>query len=190
MKRFSLGLLSGLVAGLILATTTFSLAADQIKLIVNGKEIVSDVPPQVINGRTLVPARALAEALGATVGWDAAKNAVVVTSQVQVGGTPGDLPVVKTTPQETSADNGLISLRELSSKGFELSSGKTYTVILKKNNAQILVPQPPPWGSYTGQTVDGDVVIDGQKTGTIKLKFTDLGTFINISDLKSLGLIQ
>lgn len=82
MRKFTLGLFSGLVAGLILATTTFALAADQIKLIVNGKEIHSEVPPQVIGGRTLVPARPLAEALGATVAWDGANNSVIVTSQV------------------------------------------------------------------------------------------------------------
>ena len=43
-------------------------------------EIQCDVPPQVINGRTLVPARFLAEALGAKVEWDNARNAVIVNS--------------------------------------------------------------------------------------------------------------
>lgn len=77
MKRF----IAGLVTGLILTTTTFALAANPIKLIVNGKEIQCDVPPQVIEGRTMIPAKYLAEALGASVDWDATNNAVVVTSQ-------------------------------------------------------------------------------------------------------------
>lgn len=104
MKRFSVGLIIGLVAGLILATTTFLYADQPIKLIVNGKEIQCDVPPQIINGRTLVPARALAEALGATVAWDEAQNAVVVTGGVQVGAKPGDLPGV-TQPQQPTQKN-------------------------------------------------------------------------------------
>lgn len=79
MKKY----LTGVLTGLILATTTFAFAAPQaIKLIVDGKELKPDVPPQVIKGRTLVPARPLAEALGAKVAWDAAKNAVVVSTQI------------------------------------------------------------------------------------------------------------
>ena len=73
-------LLIGLVTGLIVATATFALAANPIKLIVNGQEIQCDVPPQNINGRVLVPARFVAESLGASVTWDAANNAVVITS--------------------------------------------------------------------------------------------------------------
>ena len=57
------------------------LAGQPIQLIVDGKVITSDVPPQIINGRTMVPARFLAEALGATVSWDASQNDVIVTSQ-------------------------------------------------------------------------------------------------------------
>lgn len=73
-------LLIGLVTGLIMATATFALAANPIKLVVNGQEIQCDVPPQNINGRVLVPARFVAESLGASVTWDAANNAVVITS--------------------------------------------------------------------------------------------------------------
>lgn len=80
MKRFSIGILIGLLAGLILATTTFAIAAPgTIKLIVNEKEIQCDVPPRLINGRVMVPARFVAEPLGAKVGWDDAKNAVIIT---------------------------------------------------------------------------------------------------------------
>ncbi|MHB8308452.1 MAG: stalk domain-containing protein, partial [Candidatus Desulforudaceae bacterium] len=53
MKKF----LAGLIVGLILAATTLAYAAPAtIKLIVNGQEIQPDVPPQMINGRVMVPA--------------------------------------------------------------------------------------------------------------------------------------
>jgi hypothetical protein len=59
-------------------------ASSYIKLIVNGREIQTDVPPQVIDGRTMIPARFLAESLGAKVTWDSNKNAVVVTSKQSI----------------------------------------------------------------------------------------------------------
>ncbi|MCL6561221.1 MAG: hypothetical protein K6U74_21025 [Firmicutes bacterium] len=69
----------GFIIGLLLATTTFALADYPVRMTVNGREIYSDVPPQIINGRTMIPARALAEALGAKVDWDAATSTVIVT---------------------------------------------------------------------------------------------------------------
>lgn len=81
MKKFSSGLIIGLLIGLIMATATFAVASQPIKLIINGQEIACDVSPQNINGRVLVPARFVAEALGATVNWDATNNAVVITEE-------------------------------------------------------------------------------------------------------------
>lgn len=57
--------------------TVMTFAADPLKLIVNGKEIKADVAPQLINGRTMVPIRWVAEAMGADVNWDG--EAVYVT---------------------------------------------------------------------------------------------------------------
>ncbi|NLL06373.1 MAG: copper amine oxidase N-terminal domain-containing protein [Clostridiaceae bacterium] len=45
----------------------------------NEKEIVLDVPPQIVNGRTLVPARAVAESFGAKVDWDGNTKSVIIT---------------------------------------------------------------------------------------------------------------
>lgn len=72
--------LVSLVVGLIMATATFAMADNPIKLIINGQEIQCDVSPQNINGRVLVPARFVAESLGASVAWDGTNNAVVITS--------------------------------------------------------------------------------------------------------------
>lgn len=50
----------------------------QIRLLVDGKEIYTDVPPQIIDGRTMVPLRAVAEALGADVRWDDANGVIEI----------------------------------------------------------------------------------------------------------------
>lgn len=44
--------------------------AGDIKVVLDGKNVSFDVPPMIDNGRTLVPLRAIFEAMGATVSWD------------------------------------------------------------------------------------------------------------------------
>ncbi|MBE7046539.1 MAG: hypothetical protein E7396_03890 [Ruminococcaceae bacterium] len=51
------------------AFTTSVLADDGINVVINGKEQTYDVMPVIVNGRTLVPMRAIFEALGAEVTW-------------------------------------------------------------------------------------------------------------------------
>jgi len=46
------------------------LAEDNIKVVLNGKQLQFDVQPQVISDRTFVPMRAIFEALGAIITWD------------------------------------------------------------------------------------------------------------------------
>ena len=57
---------------------TVSLAIGSSILTRNGEQITLDVPAQLINGRTFVPARAVAESFGAQVGWDAATRTVTI----------------------------------------------------------------------------------------------------------------
>lgn len=55
-------------------------AAGVIKILIDGKEIYSDVPPLLIDDRTMVPIRAISEGLGMTVEWDGAGRRVLITS--------------------------------------------------------------------------------------------------------------
>ena len=50
-------------------------------LIRNGQNITLEVPAIVHDGRTMVPARAIAESFGAEVHWDATTRTVVITTQ-------------------------------------------------------------------------------------------------------------
>lgn len=93
-------LLSFLLAFLLLSTT-----AAAVDLYVDTTKVETDTPPTVVDGRTLVPVRAIFEAIGATVTWDAATNTatgirgdVVVSIQIEnttayVNGEPRTLDV-------------------------------------------------------------------------------------------------
>jgi endonuclease YncB( thermonuclease family) len=83
MKRF----LAGLLIGLVLATAGIALAENPIRLIINGQEIHPDVPPQLINGRVMVPARFVAEPLGAKVEWDGNTKTIKIISQNNITST-------------------------------------------------------------------------------------------------------
>ncbi len=81
MKKF-LSYLQGAALvglGLILVGNPIYGQDDPINLIVKGKQTPTDVEPFVENSRTLVPVRALSEALGFQVDWKADKNQVNLT---------------------------------------------------------------------------------------------------------------
>ena len=64
---------------------------NDVKLFCDGKEVVADVPPQIINDRMMVPLRAVFEALNATVQWDGATSTVTsVRNGITVKLTIGD----------------------------------------------------------------------------------------------------
>ncbi len=50
---------------------------DAIRVLVEGKHISFDVEPKVVNGRTIVPLRAIFEALGADVNWNDRTKTVI-----------------------------------------------------------------------------------------------------------------
>ncbi len=66
-----------------LGEDAISLAVGSTTLIKNGEDITLDVPAQIINDRTMVPARAIAEAYGVGVEWDAATRTVILTQEVK-----------------------------------------------------------------------------------------------------------
>ena len=65
---------------------------EKIKVYVNGRRILFDADPMLVNGRTMVPVRAIFEALGATVTWDNNTNTAVgvlgdTTIKITIGQT-------------------------------------------------------------------------------------------------------
>ncbi len=65
-------------------STTITMRIGEYSLNKNGVEIGFDVPSQIINERTLVPVRAVAEAMGTEVTWDDESQTVYIDSSPKV----------------------------------------------------------------------------------------------------------
>ncbi|MFJ9500009.1 N-acetylmuramoyl-L-alanine amidase [Brevibacillus centrosporus] len=56
-----------------------SAGEETVNLMIGGQAVSPEVPPEIKNGRTLVPVRVIAEGLGADVDWDAAARKATIT---------------------------------------------------------------------------------------------------------------
>ena len=54
-------------------------AENEIKVLLDGQELIFDVPPQLIDNRTMVPMRKIFESMGASVEWDGNTQTVTAT---------------------------------------------------------------------------------------------------------------
>ena len=75
MKRIVLLILSIIM----LLSMAQVVLAENINVTLNGEPLYFDVNPQIINGRTMVPIRAIFEANGANVKWDETTSTVIAT---------------------------------------------------------------------------------------------------------------
>jgi hypothetical protein len=106
--------------------TVVQLTMNSRNALVNGRTVYLDVPPQSINGRTLVPLRFISEALGANVRWIPSSQTVVIQSTTPVTSIPPvNLPPVYQPPigQQPVIDQVIIS------SGQFLRPGDLLTVI-------------------------------------------------------------
>ena len=81
MKRFFAVILS---FAMVLSFMTVVNAEDGITVIVNGVEVEFDVPPMIINGRTMIPVRKVFEMLGANVEWVAEMRLALATYKTNI----------------------------------------------------------------------------------------------------------
>ncbi len=77
MRNFILGLM----IGVLFTLTAVAFGEDKpVKIVLDGRDVYTDVAPQIINGRTFVPVKFIAEALGIDVKWDDNTRSVILTS--------------------------------------------------------------------------------------------------------------
>lgn len=162
MKKFGQGFIVGILITLLL-TASIALAVDNpIKLIINGQEIKPDIAPRLINGRVMVPARFVAEPLGATVEWDAKNNAVIVKSKDYV--------------EIVSSTNDWVSLREIATIANVVVSDQIY---IEKGDIKIVLNP----NDYTFIVMKAGSAVD---SGQAKLE--NYTTYLPLSILQKYGL--
>lgn len=61
-----------------------SIAAETIKISINGNVVNTDVDPVIVNSRTMVPVRVISETLGADVVWHQSTQTVVIAKDANV----------------------------------------------------------------------------------------------------------
>ncbi|TVY11706.1 AMIN domain-containing protein [Paenibacillus cremeus] len=67
-----------LLVSLLMLPTLALAAVPQIQLFMNGKPLLTEVAPQIVNNTTIVPVRVIAESVGSKVTWDSKAKKVTV----------------------------------------------------------------------------------------------------------------
>lgn len=81
-RKFLVGAMAaGGAAAVGLTRVAPAFSAETVNLMINGKNVTTDVAPFLKDGRTMVPARFVAENLSADVAWDQASRTASVTSK-------------------------------------------------------------------------------------------------------------
>ncbi|PKM48904.1 MAG: hypothetical protein CVV02_18305 [Firmicutes bacterium HGW-Firmicutes-7] len=114
--------------------TTINLTIDQLKSIVNNEIKTNDVAPIIINNRTMVPVRFIAENLGAEVRWDAETRTVFINLEGKILSMIIDEPLEDFDTSPTIVNNRtLVPIRYISEKlGANVvwfSSNKTVSIV-------------------------------------------------------------
>lgn len=114
------GFIMGLVIFVLLFTSEFVFLnpqkadADQgIKIFLNGRELQSDVQPLIINDRTMVPIRVIAEGIGMQVEWDNQNRRVVINGNAIDAGSINENITVDVDPNVTIMGSSLVSSEAL-----------------------------------------------------------------------------
>lgn len=108
--------------------TTVNMTVGANAVTVNNKEVQLDAPAVIVNGRTLAPARFVAETFGYTVQWDAENKIVKITGEESSTETTTETTTVTTTETttETSTETTTESTTETTTKATATSSSKKY----------------------------------------------------------------
>lgn len=119
----ALVVLVGLITCIFISPPLNVSANEYIRVYVDGKEIISkDAPAQIINDRTMLPVRAISEALGMEVIWDEVNRTVHLNS-------PKVVPIPTPKPDNTNYIDYNIPIM-----GESVATSEQLRTVLRKNN--------------------------------------------------------
>ena len=135
-------------------TGTITLAINNRTAQVNGQPVQMDVPPRIINNRTLVPLRFLSENLDAQVEWDGVNRMVYVeTKDFEPGGTSLPFEQVNEGDLPQTIRNWITSNREI--PGFYVMAHEDASYVLAAAGQQ-------PSGGYSVEITNITRISDNQ----------------------------
>lgn len=183
---------------LMISCITPVMANGNIKVRVGGELVKFDVQPQAINNRTMVPLRAIFEALGATVEWNNETQTVTSTKGDTTISLTLNSPTMHVNGEEVTLDSPacaidgrtLVPVRAIS-EAFKLNvewDGETRTVIIKKI-VSVVSEKFAPITQQVGQTwkytydSEGKCIARGHDGGlSATLEYDKNGNLIKITN--------
>lgn len=127
--------------------------AQDIKIIVNNQEVISDVAPYIENGRTMVPIRVITEYLGYDINWFSSDQSMTImknnpltgANEGTIGLAIGIPAIVIFDPQTITdcyymVEDGLINYEEAGKIMFDNSTGIALDTFPVIKNSRTFVP--------------------------------------------------
>jgi len=166
--------LVALVVVIILLASFIPASASQpINVIVNGRPITMDVPPVIRDGRTLAPLRAIFEALGASVEWDARTSTItsrrndrtIILQIDNPNARVNNAPIALSVPPVVIGGRTMVPVRFIAeSLGASVTwDEQTRTVTVQTDDVAVATVRTIP-GQVTSVT-DGDTIVVRLESG-------------------------
>lgn len=120
--------------------TIIKLNIDNTTAIVNGIEVILDVPATIINGRTMVPARFVTESTGSIVEWDETTRTVIITDKKNIIEADKNIytqSYLQTLVDEADCESEILTFRAKSNrrrKGLGKIEGKYFDMYYPKDS--------------------------------------------------------
>ena len=169
MRRISVHILILLVSLFTLVSTAYATPT----VVLDGSVLSFDVPPIIENGRTLVPLRAIFNALGAEVVYDDTIKTIIATKaettiKLTIGSAnayKNNNPITLSVPAKIMNSRTLVPLRFVSeSLGAEVNyDGITETITILSNNT---ISKPRELSQSQDQSSQGASAVDGKNEGS------------------------
>ncbi len=161
---------------LFVAAAAVTYGSQTAKIIFNNQYLKTDVPPLIINGRVLVPLRAIGEALGVDISWDSNIDSVIISTEPDAQALTKEqlLEIAKpatveiTAVTHTEEDKSGVFMEYSTGTGFNIDpSGLIVTnshVIANAKSISVRFPN--------GVTSDAGLIVDDKKKDLALLKLT------------------